>query len=123
VSTQQSTTEKRRIAKIVFDRPPLRKMSFLLWSLGGLVLGILCGWLLYLVGNAENESFNAALEHRELYGWFYALAAVGLAGGMMIGWGFRRAVSARIETVDLPPITRRRSTATALVRADLGRSR
>jgi hypothetical protein len=123
LSTQQATTEKRRIAKIVFDRPPLRKLSFLLWTLAGLALGIGCGALLYFVGNDENPNFSAVLEHRELYGWFYALATVGLLGGIMIGWGFRRGVSARIETVELPPLGRRRSAGTAMVRADLGRSR
>ena len=123
--TTQAQTEKRKIPKIVFDRQPLKKLRFLLITLAGLALGVLVAWLFYWLGNGENTEFPPVFEDPELYGWFYALGLLGLVCGIVFGWSWERAVTARIEMVEAPPLGRRRTaTSTAMVRVDVsGRSR
>lgn len=123
--SSQTNTEKRKVARIVFDRPPLKKLSFLLFSLAGLVVGLLVAlllhWLGFGLGDAASPDFPPAFITKECYQWYVAWGLMGLAGGIGLGWGWNRQVTARIEMVEQPTMARRRSTSTALVRVDYGR--
>ena len=116
----QSTTEKRKVARIVFDRPPLKTWTFVLFLLAGAVLGflvaLLIGWLYYGLGKPEGF-----LTQRECWEWYFVLPLLGLLGGAAIGFGYKREVSAHIEMVEQPSMSRRRSSSTAMVRVDYGR--
>ena len=135
----QTVSEKRKVARIVFDRPPLKKLNFLLWTLAGLVLGILVALLLHLffgIGApvageipapylpnywhdlAGHQSHSPSNEC-SLY--YFVLGLIGLVAGICLGFGWKRQVTARIEMVEQPTMTRRRSSSTALVRVDYGR--
>ncbi len=126
MSTQtSSTTQRRKVARIVFDRPPLKTMNFVLFSLAGLVGGILIALLLHFlafgIGDKASPEFPAVLVSAEPWAWYAALGLTGLLGGMALGWGWGRKVDARLEEVDVPDTPRRYSVSTALVRAELGR--
>ena len=123
----QTTTEKRKVARIVFDRPPLKKLNFWLFTLAGLALGILLAlllhWLYYGLGDAKADpaSIPAMLVAKECWQWYFVLGAIGLFAGLCFGWGWKRDVKARIELVEQPSMARRRSNSTAMVRVDYGR--
>lgn len=129
----QTTTEKRKVTRIVFDRPPLKKLSFVLFSLAGLALGLLLAlllhWFNFGLGNvaasaASSEQQATLLTFftvNECWEWYSTLGVVGLAAGLAFGWGYGREVKARTEVVEQTVTQRRRSTSTAMVRADYGR--
>jgi hypothetical protein len=89
----------------------------------GLLVGILVGGMFWLFMTRAEGDLNAALVAKECWPYMVSSALVGLIGGLILGWGWKREMSARIEMVD-PPRERRRSTSTAMVRLDIsGRSR
>jgi hypothetical protein len=125
--SSQTTTEKRKVARIVFDRPPLKKLNFWLFTLAGLALGLLIAlllhWFYYGLGDARTDPHGtlAMLTAKECWQWYFVLGAVGLLAGLCFGWGWKRGVNARIEMVEQPSMARRRSSSTAMVRVDYGR--
>jgi hypothetical protein len=123
VSTQ-TTTEKRKVARIVFDRPPLKKGTFLLFLLAGALLGwlvaLLMSALYYGLGDAT-PNFPAILMTTECVRWYFVLIFLGALGGACIGWGYKREVTAHVEMVEQQTMQRRRSGSTAMVRVDYGR--
>lgn len=120
-----SSADKRKVARIVFDRPPLKKLNFILFTIAGLALGLLIAlflsWLGYGPGDDAGTEVPAAMVMRECVRWYLPLGLVGLVAGLGFGWGWGRSVTARIETVEHQPMARRRSSSTALVRVDYGR--
>jgi hypothetical protein len=124
--TKTETTQvKRKIPKIVIDRPPLADTRLLLALACGMVGGIVVGgilWLLMLTG--ESTDFPQALRTPEQPPYVWAWVLIGMLGGFMFGWGYKRETTVRLEKVDAPDMSRRRSTSTALARIDIsGRSR
>ena len=119
-----STSEqKRKIGKIVFDRPPLKTGRFFLFAGLGLLIGVLVGGLFWLFMTRSEGEIAPILLAKECSPYLWGSACIGLLGGIIFGWGWKREMSARIEMVD-PPRERRRSSSTALARLDIsGRSR
>ena len=121
----ESTQTRRKIPKIVIDRPPLAETRLLLALACGMAGGILVGailWLLMLGG--ESADFPHALLAPEQSPYIWGWVIIGMLGGFMFGWGYKRETTVRLEKVDAPDMSRRRSTSTAIARIDLsGRSR
>jgi hypothetical protein len=121
------TGSKKKIAKIVIDRPPLSDTRLLLslgcGMAGGLIIGAIL-WLLMLRGEADNFPKDMVAPEQSPYAW--AWVTLGMIAGFMFGWGYKRETTARLDKVDAPEPRRRRtvSTSTALARVDVsGRSR
>jgi hypothetical protein len=118
--------QKRKIGKIVFDRPALRTGRFFMWAGIGLVVGVLVG-LLFWLGVHRGPGVDAIpkiLWAPECWPYIIPSAFLGLLAGVIFGWAWKRPTEARIEMVDLPRERRRNSTSTAIARLDIsGRSR
>ena len=115
--------QKRKIGKIVFDRPPLKTGRFFLFAGIGLLIGVIVGGLFWLFMTRGTGDVRPILIAKECWPYLLPTAFIGLIGGIIFGYGWKREVSARIEMVD-PPQERRRSSSTALARLDIsGRSR
>jgi hypothetical protein len=126
VSDSTKTTQKRKIPKIVIDRPPLSDTRLLLALACGMAGGLLFGVILWLLmERGETDAFPKILEAPEQSPYVWGWVVVGMILGFMFGWGYKRETTARLEKVDAPePTRRRRSTSTALARIELsGRSR
>ncbi len=123
---EQKTTVRKKIAKIVFDRPPLNDMRLLLALALGMAGGVVLGGLMWLIeSHRDNPDFPSMYEAPEQAAYIWCAVIVGLLAGFGIGWGWQRETTARIEMVEPPDMgRRRRSTSTAMVRVDTsGRSR
>jgi hypothetical protein len=121
----QTTTEKRKVARIVFDRPPLKTLNFVLWMLAGAALGLLVAlllnWLAGTIGHPADDDPLKIFITEECVRYWFILPLIGLVAGICLGFGWKRQVTARIEMVEQPTMQRRRSTSTAMVRVDYGR--
>ena len=116
--------QKRKIGKIVFDRPPFKWGRFSLFAGLGLLIGILVGGLFWLLLSRHAGEIAPAYQTKDCWPYLIGSACVGLLAGIVFGWGWKRAVTARIEMVDPPQERRRPSTSTAIARVDIsGRSR
>ena len=116
--------QKRKIGKIVFDRPPFKWGRFLLFAGLGLLIGGLVGGGFWLFMTRQAGDVPDAYLSHECWPYFASCLTIGLVAGIIFGWGWKRTTQARVEMVDPPRERRRGPTSTALARVDIsGRSR
>jgi len=105
-TASSSTTSRRRIPVIVFERPALDWgrviLGLLLGLLVGAVLGIGQWWLAGVGGDSVGAEWLFAPRTRYLW----PLAFVGIVAGLVIAWGWKREQQARIELVEMAPTPR-----------------
>lgn len=119
-----SDPKQRKIGKIVFDRPPFKTGRFFMFAGIGLLVGLLFGIFFWWRVNGQVGEIAEVLLTRQCWPYLTCAALLGLLGGMIVGWGWKRAVQARVEMVDPPAARRRTSTSTAMARVEIsGRSR
>ena len=119
-----SDQKPRKIGKIVFDRPPFKTGRFFMFAAIGLLAGLLFGVFFWWRVSGQVGEVGDALFVDQCWPYLTCSALVGLCAGIIFGWGWKRAVHARVEMVDPPRPPRRASTSTAVARVDIsGRSR
>lgn len=102
-----TTRSTKRIATIVYERPPFSVLRFLGLVILGIVLGCLLGLLfMWLVGMGSDSSAAVGWKGGSVP-FVPACIFVGLLTGLAFGWAWKRAVRARIERIDAPPSLRR----------------
>ena len=119
-----SDPKQRKIGKIVFDRPPFKMGRFFMFAGIGLAVGLLFGFFFWWRVTGQAGEVTEALILKQCSPYLACSGLIGLVAGVIFGWGWKRAVQARVEMVDPPRERRRASTSTAMARVDIsGRSR